>query len=89
MDAQHRSRFSHLFNCRGRQKPAQPGRHRTAGEFCEAGSATPDYHGGRALGPGGLGERLGWSLPLDLGVGSPQIGCQLPVPVHIPGWRVR
>ena len=59
------------------------------GELCEAGSAAPDNHGGCALCPGGLGEGLRRSVPLDLGVGSPEIGRQLPVPVQIPGWRVR
>ena len=56
MDAEHRSRFSHLFNGRGGEEPAQPGRHRTMGEPGEAGVAAPDNHGGRAVCPGGLGE---------------------------------
>ena len=49
----------------------------------------PDNHGGCALGSGGLGERLRRGVPLDLGVGSPEIGRQLPVPVQVPGWRPR
>ena len=38
---------------------------------------------------GGSGERLSRGVPLDLGVGSPEIGRQLPVPVQVPGRPVR
>ena len=55
------------------------------GEFGQARPVAADHERGRALGLCDLGEPLRHGMALDLGVGSAQLGRQLPVAGQVRG----